>query len=211
MDDIPRRTEAAGRARLLDAAEALFANRGYFGATLRDITQTAGVPLGLATYHFRNKDELYRETLLRRVPELSSALSAALERAHDDGIAAILKAYAYAHLEPLASAIPGWRSYMRLVAMTMLQSEERDLAQPMTAYMPVVHSFQAALAKAAPHIEPRRLEQAFYIFQKSVLAICADIQWQAQPEGFSPGELGSLLADLTARGLGERAIAANEA
>jgi len=45
----PRRSR---KTELLKAAEQLFADRGYHGATIRDITAAAKVPLGLATYHF---------------------------------------------------------------------------------------------------------------------------------------------------------------
>jgi TetR/AcrR family transcriptional regulator, regulator of cefoperazone and chloramphenicol sensitivity len=51
------------RARLLDAAGEVFADRGYDGATVREITRRAGVNVAAVNYYFRDKDELYAETL----------------------------------------------------------------------------------------------------------------------------------------------------
>jgi AcrR family transcriptional regulator len=48
-----------GRERILDAAEQLFAQRGFYGVPLRDITQAAGVDVALVGYHFSGKRELF--------------------------------------------------------------------------------------------------------------------------------------------------------
>ena len=45
--------------RILSAALAAFAERGFQGATTRDIAAAAGVPQGLVTYHFASKQALW--------------------------------------------------------------------------------------------------------------------------------------------------------
>ncbi|WP_164662298.1 TetR/AcrR family transcriptional regulator [Tropicibacter sp. Alg240-R139] len=47
---------------ILEAAISFFSARGYEGASIRDIEQRAGVNRGLVTYHFRNKEELWKAT-----------------------------------------------------------------------------------------------------------------------------------------------------
>ena len=47
------------RAKLLQAAVEVFSERGYEGATVRNICQRAGVNLALVNYHFGDKLELY--------------------------------------------------------------------------------------------------------------------------------------------------------
>ncbi len=51
------------RHKLLDAAQQVFLERGYFDATIRDICQRAGLNLALVNYHFGDKLGLYTEVL----------------------------------------------------------------------------------------------------------------------------------------------------
>jgi len=50
--------DLTARARIRDAALALFAERGMDGATIRDIAKAAGVSGGLVRHHFGSKDHL---------------------------------------------------------------------------------------------------------------------------------------------------------
>jgi AcrR family transcriptional regulator len=50
--------DLTARARIRDAALALFAERGMDGATIRDIAKAAGVSAGLVRHHFGSKDGL---------------------------------------------------------------------------------------------------------------------------------------------------------
>lgn len=62
-----RRTEAAEASKkaILDAAESLFAEKGYEATSLQEICDQAGVTRGLPTYFFGSKEELYRSVLER--------------------------------------------------------------------------------------------------------------------------------------------------
>ena len=48
---------------LIDAATTLFAERGYTGASVRDICEAAGASANAITYHFGSKENLYRAVL----------------------------------------------------------------------------------------------------------------------------------------------------
>lgn len=50
--------------RILEAAEEVFAQRGFRAATVREICNRAGAHVGAINYHFRNKEELYATTLM---------------------------------------------------------------------------------------------------------------------------------------------------
>jgi TetR/AcrR family transcriptional regulator len=50
----------ATRERIVVAAVEAFAEKGFRGASTRDIAQRAGTNQGLITYHFHSKDELWR-------------------------------------------------------------------------------------------------------------------------------------------------------
>src|SRR6201990_2596544 len=51
---------------ILDAAERLYADRGFADVTLRDIVAAANVNLAAVNYHFGSKDELIAELFVTR-------------------------------------------------------------------------------------------------------------------------------------------------
>jgi len=61
---------AETREKILDAAEALFAEHGFEGASMRMITARAGVNLAAVNYHFGSKENLLREIFRRRLGEI---------------------------------------------------------------------------------------------------------------------------------------------
>ena len=85
------------RTAILNAAERLYADRGFGDVTLRDIVAAADVNLAAVNYHFGSKDELIAELFVtrslatnrERLNELKLAEEAGSGRA---GIAAILRA-----------------------------------------------------------------------------------------------------------------------
>jgi AcrR family transcriptional regulator len=88
----------ATRTRLLDAAAALFARRGYEGASTRAIAERARVHQALVRHHFGGKEALWREVIERGLRALSEELAQA--GAGADRVAALLAATA-AHAEPV--------------------------------------------------------------------------------------------------------------
>src|SRR4051812_45471354 len=59
------RNAAATRQRILDSGEHEFAARGFAGARLREIAETAGVQPALIHHYFTDKQGLYRAVLDR--------------------------------------------------------------------------------------------------------------------------------------------------
>jgi len=55
-----QRQREATRERILEAAVETFAEKGFLGASTREIARRAGTNQGLITYHFASKDELWR-------------------------------------------------------------------------------------------------------------------------------------------------------
>ena len=206
-------TKLNGRDRLLNAAEALFAQRGYMGASVRDISSAAGVKLGLSTYHFGNKDALFRSVMERRAGDLCSGLLAALNEAiaAADGrpsLEAILEAYVAPHVDRLASGDIGWRHYMKLGGHTAILEQRADLTEPLrTCYAPVAARYTKALRDALPTRDPRQIETDFHIFRLTVATIAGQGGWQRdmpdQPPP-SPAEIQSALTRLFACGFAEQ-------
>jgi len=73
----------ATRARLLDLAGDLFAERGYLQTSIRDLANHAGVTSGAIYGHFRNKAELLAEAINARTAALLEADTMGLPRNSD--------------------------------------------------------------------------------------------------------------------------------
>lgn len=72
------------RERLIDSASALFADRGYAGASVRDICDLARVNPGAVSYHFGGKRQLYRTALRQAAQRLARAESDPEDRSEGD-------------------------------------------------------------------------------------------------------------------------------
>src|SRR6478736_10533894 len=60
----PEGSEEKTRDKILSAAGEVFAEQGFEGATIRAITERAGVNVAAVNYHFRDKAELYNRVVL---------------------------------------------------------------------------------------------------------------------------------------------------
>jgi AcrR family transcriptional regulator len=65
---------ALARARILRAAEPLFATHGWSGASMRDVAKAAGLPLATVVYHFAQKERLYGAILGAIADQLLAAV-----------------------------------------------------------------------------------------------------------------------------------------
>ncbi len=77
--EAPVKTRDAERSRraILEAAERLFAGRGFDAASLAEIGEEAGVSRGTPSYFFGSKEALYRAVLERMARDRSAALEPA--------------------------------------------------------------------------------------------------------------------------------------
>src|SRR5512135_1542408 len=76
MTDSDARSDGT-KASLLDAAAQVFAEKGFAGASVRDITSSAKVNLAAVTYHFGSKSALWEAVLVREHSQLLEVLEAA--------------------------------------------------------------------------------------------------------------------------------------
>lgn len=70
--------EATTQERILAAALEVFAERGFEGARVRDIAERAGANLGLLTYYFGDKEQLWKAAVTRAFAELGEELGGVL-------------------------------------------------------------------------------------------------------------------------------------
>ena len=85
--------------KLLDAAIEAFSENGFKGTSTRDIAERAGVHHPLITYHFKNKDRLWRAAADRVFRDFGRSLAASLQDHQDESpkqrMASMIRAYVY--------------------------------------------------------------------------------------------------------------------
>jgi len=78
--DSTREKTAETRQRILEAAEAAFAEKGFDGANMREIAQAAGVNKFMLYYHFDNKETLFLQVVEMNFKPLFQRLAGILAR-----------------------------------------------------------------------------------------------------------------------------------
>lgn len=85
--------------KLLDAAIEAFSENGFKGTSTRDIAERAGVHHPLITYHFKNKDQLWRAAADKVFRNFRHSLAASLEDHQGEcpkqRMASMVRAYVY--------------------------------------------------------------------------------------------------------------------
>lgn len=125
----------ATKARVVDAAAALFAARGFHGATMREIAQRAGVNLAAAHYHFGSKETLYLDVLRAQFDVVAAALeqrgARLVARPGQAALRALLQARIAAMLELLLGPPPGPHGTLMM----------REMCDPSAALPHIVEQF----------------------------------------------------------------------
>lgn len=160
--------------RILDAAEQLFAEHGFDGVSLRQITTLAGVELALANYHFGPKQALFVAVITRRADELNAARLERLRMlAEPPSVEGLIDAFARPFLEKSLAGGAGWKSYARLIAQTA--NAARWTEAIMTAqFDPIAEVFIAGMARALPAARPEELYWGFHFLVGAMTMIFAE-------------------------------------
>ncbi|MCH9696352.1 MAG: TetR/AcrR family transcriptional regulator [Gammaproteobacteria bacterium] len=107
-EKVPRKQQQRSivtQQKLLDAAIQAFSENGFKGTSTRDIAERAGVHHPLITYHFKNKDQLWRAAAQKVFSDFTNSLSESLEshrgKSPKDRMCAMIHAYVrYAKEQP---------------------------------------------------------------------------------------------------------------
>tara|TARA_R100000322_G_scaffold133072_6_gene89038 strand:- start:27078 stop:27650 length:573 start_codon:yes stop_codon:yes gene_type:complete len=156
---------------VLDAAEAVFALRGFEGATIRDIAAEAGVPVGTIHHHGGGKEALFHQTIARRAETLSRARLSAIQRVRAEGpmtLEAVLAAFIRPFFE-LTDQDGGWRHYARLVAFVSVDDRWRALSAKF--FDPTAEVFFAELLALLPRASRPQIAESFVFSVSAMLAL----------------------------------------
>jgi AcrR family transcriptional regulator len=206
--------------RLLDAAERLFAERGFDRTSLRALARAAGTSLSAAHYHFGSKQGLLRATLLRRVGPVNRGRLErleVLERQAAGGpvrLEAILEAFLRPALEVRAASTAGPSPLRQVAARLYSDPPELVAALKRELFGPVNDRFVSALARALPDHPREGIALGFQLTVGAMVHVIgghlagAGESGGAQPGNSDQALLRSLVAFAAA---GLRAAAATDA
>lgn len=165
-----RRTRAEQRAAsvktILDTAEDLFSQLGYFGVTIKDVADRMGVHPALIHYYFDGKKALFDAVFERRVEYAVTARTAGLDAYEAEvgdhpTVEGALRAYYDQAFDVYINGDEGWRNFGRI--FSQVNNAPGYGAEKMDTYFdPMVLRLIGLLQKALPDAPP---EDLFWCFQ----------------------------------------------
>jgi AcrR family transcriptional regulator len=164
------------RAAILDAAETLFAERGYFGASLREIAGLAKVNSGLMSYYFGTKVELFSQVIDRRILELFRTYHEYMDGLVADGcgphetVAAFIRFF----FELATRHGSGWGNYVRLMSCGMSVREDPAVRAIMARFSAIGEDLYKRIRKLMPRADETRLRLNLYFLESSLVFMLED-------------------------------------
>jgi AcrR family transcriptional regulator len=154
--------------RILDAAERLFADHGFEGASIRAIVEAAGVNLAAIHYHFRSKEALLEAVLTRRISVVNDARLQKLDEAeaaaapHSPSVERILRALIVPTVE-FANRDEAGKTFVKLMSRMFTEPGFSLTSFLGRKFGNMIARFSVALVRALPHLPPEMvLWRAFF-------------------------------------------------
>ncbi|GGD04344.1 TetR/AcrR family transcriptional regulator [Halopseudomonas salina] len=149
--------------RILDAAEQLFAEKGFAETSLRLITSKAGVNLAAVNYHFGSKKALIQAVFVRFLNPFVSSLEQELDRHQQQGSASQLTLEQLLEMLVRQALTVKPRSgndlaiFMRLLGLAFSQSQGHLRKYLAEVYGKVFQRYMQLVFTAAPQLPPTEL------------------------------------------------------
>ncbi|MBP7370928.1 MAG: TetR family transcriptional regulator [Arenimonas sp.] len=144
--------------RILHAAEDLFAQNGFAGTSLRQVTSRADVNIAAVNYHFGTKENLVQEVFKHRMDEMSEKRLAQLEKVIDKDptdLESILLAFIQPALALTMDKHGG--SFVRVLARAYAEKNDGLRNFLSENYGQVLRAFAQAIANCLPNLSKEEL------------------------------------------------------
>lgn len=170
------------KARILEAAERLFAENGIAATSLRHITARASVNLAAVNYHFGSRDALIEAVYARRLEPLNEERLHRLDelelRASGKplALAQIIRAFIEPVLRVSRDPVLGGPLFIRLVGQSYTETSARFGQFFSGQYREVLDRFAAALKRTLPALEREELHWRLHFMIGATAYTIADSQ-----------------------------------
>lgn len=173
--------------RILGAAEELFAQHGFSGTSLRQVTALADVNIAAVNYHFGSKENLVNEVFRRRMDEMSAQRMARLEAAMAEDPPS-LEAVLAAFVEPalaMAQDRHGGGAFIRVIARAYAEKNDSLRKFLSDQYGHVPRAFARAIARCLPDLPKDQLYWRLDFLAGALTYAMADFGMIKRPGGTS--------------------------
>lgn len=161
------------RNKILDSAEQLFAEHGFHGTSVREITKLSGVQVSLSYYHFESKVAILEAVVDRRADQhiedhrrlLRNNLAA--NQGRPLPIKQLIGVFVRPALERLVGGDAGWKRYVQLLSHLAFESARSEHASVFFKYDEVIIEFIDEFKRSIPHADPKDLHWVFYFLQSA--------------------------------------------
>ena len=180
-------THFSTKDRILGAAEELFAQYGFAGTTLRQVTTRADVNIAAVNYHFGSKENLVNEVFRRRMDEMSAQRLAQLETAlyaHPGELDAVLAAFVEPALA-MAQDRHGGGAFIRVIARAYAEKNDSLRKFLSEQYGHVLRDFAKAIAACVPELGKAQLYWRLDFLSGALTYAMADFGLIKRPGGTS--------------------------
>ncbi|MFC4215808.1 TetR/AcrR family transcriptional regulator [Pseudophaeobacter arcticus] len=174
----PSKRSLATRDRIFDAAEQLFAERGFEGASIRDIARAADVQGALVNHHGGSKETLFATVVTRRAQELAQLRQDALAQAKTEGpltLRRVLTCFIAPFIEKTLNGGAAWSAYGRLIAHVSSDQRWQHIAQ--SCFDPTARVFLAEIAAILPQTSQQKISTHFVFMVSAMLSLCTS-RWR---------------------------------
>ncbi|MBM2620456.1 TetR family transcriptional regulator [Actinoplanes sp. LDG1-06] len=161
------------RTQLLDAAERLFAERGFSGTSVRAITDLAGANLAAVGYHFGSKAELLTAVVRRVIEPITTEQLAGLDRllarSPEPPVADLVEAFAGPLFDAMRTGDEGGARTSRLIVRIFGDPSEEMRSWTGSAENTLRDRYVAAFTRARPDLTQDEL----WFRIRGILAVAA--------------------------------------
>jgi len=173
--------------RILAAAEDLFAQHGFAGTSLRQVTSRADVNIAAVNYHFGSKENLVNEVFRRRMDDMTALRLAQLQRALADQPGELRPILA-AFVEPalaMSQDRHGGGAFVRVVARAYAEKNDGLRKFLSDHYGHVLREFGKAIATCVPGLSKEELYWRLDFLAGALTYAMADFGLIKRPAGTS--------------------------
>ena len=199
--------------RLIAAASALFAERGFHGTKIRDIAGRGAVNVAAGNYHYGSKKALYLEVLRTQFADVRALLArrgasrspAELARMSRAQLATLLRARVQAMLDLLVGPPPGLHG-------TLMQREMCDPSEALPVIVqefvrPMMQEMGTIVARLAPELDGAAIDRCVWsiigqvlFYRTAMPAMLRMLDAPAYPRGYTKA-LAAHIADFSLAGM----------